>query len=401
MRKPQSPPHPDLFKQSDMSVAILKLDGDEQRTGLYTYGLDAVVRELSVNVTRTVTADTVDECDVALCSLCSPRDAMALAVGLDHRPKSRLIVGGQGVYPFLAWRHLTHRICFGRCEEAADECIMGESPLSWCYDYDSDPKVRRKYKIRQARKLVRGESSTGCNGRCLFCQYRATRSLFGESKYNPGTRGSGRAFVEDRWQHFPASHGSVTTALDGWSQETRRRVGKPVDDSEIIDKLTWALNRLDGVMRLKVFQIIGYPWETEASLKDDILRMRSLLSRVTSRGNGRIMMMFTNTPFSPEPLTPMEDEPANIETRWRDILLHDDYRCVYDSPHLNAFILPQIPGPLTLYKRVALNRGCDCETLKMIAKAKTIEDAVDAGGSIHVRGAGLRVSDILSKEVRT
>jgi len=113
------------------------------------------------------------------------------------------------------------------------------------------------------------------------------------------------------------------------------------------------------------------------------------------------MMMFTVTPFSPEPLTPMEDDPADITTPWRDILLHDDLRCVFDSPHLNAFTLPQIPGPLTLYKRVAVNRGATVDQLRGIAEAKTIDDAVAIGGDLHEAGAGLRVSHTIRCESRS
>ena len=152
-------------------------------------------------------------------------------------------------------------------------------------------------------------------------------------------------------------------------------------------------------MRLKVFMIVGYPWETAASVRDDLLHLRDVLSRVRpGPQGGRIMMLVTWTPFSPEPLTPMEDNPANIETNWRDILLHDDLRCIFDSPHLNAFSLPQIPGPLTLYRRVAVNRGASVEQLRGIAAAKTIEDAVAIGGDLHAAGAGLRVSDVLTCE---
>tara|TARA_R100001530_G_scaffold1066_3_gene1821 strand:- start:36 stop:509 length:474 start_codon:yes stop_codon:yes gene_type:complete len=155
-------------------------------------------------------------------------------------------------------------------------------------------------------------------------------------------------------------------------------------------------------MRLKVFQIVGYPWETRESVIDDVLRFRNLLSRVRPGPNGgRIMMLVTVTPFSPEPLTKMEGDAANIGINWRDVLLGDDLRCIYDSPHLNAFILPQIPGPLTLYKRVAVNRCASIDRLREIATAKTIEDAVAVGGELHVEGAGVRVSTILKMEDST
>lgn len=392
-----APPQPSLFKRSDIRVAVLSLGDRQGRSHQFTYGLDAVCDELTVNVMRTVTPETVDDCDIALCSLCSPQDTLALACALDRRPQSKLIVGGHGVYPFREWRHLTHRIAFGRVEDAVDDCILGDSALPWCYDYDRDKDLIGHYVIRQARRLLKGESSVGCNGACKFCQYRATRRQFGGA-YGNSNRGA--AVLEDRWENVKAQPGQQTTALDGLSEATRKRVGKPVDDDQIVDKLTWCLRRIAGIMRLKVFMIVGYPWETADSVREDLLRLRDVLSRVRPGPcGGRIMMMVTWTPFSPEPLTPMEDEPANIDTNWRDIILHDDYRCIFDSPHLNAFSLPQIPGPLTLYRRVAVNRGATVEQLRGIAAAKTIEEAVAIGGDLHAAGAGLRVSDVLTIEV--
>ena len=175
-------------------------------------------------------------------------------------------------------------------------------------------------------------------------------------------------------------------------------MGKPICDEEIVELISKIISDLPGKrMCLKVFQIVGYPWETPESVRDDILAFRALLGRVKS-GPGRVVMMFTITPFSPEPLTQMEDDPANITVRWRDILLDDSLRCVYDSPHLNAFILPQIPGPVTLFKRVAVNRGVSVDKLRAIHRSATIEECLNVCGDVTQRGAGVRVSRILSRE---
>ena len=391
------PAQPSLFKRNDIRVAVLSLGNGKGRTHQFTYGLDAVCEELSFNVSATVTPATINDCDIALCSLCSPQDTLALCCALEERPRSRLIVGGHGIYPFRAWRHLTHRIAFGRAEDAVDTCVVGRDPLTWCYDYDADPAVTGRYEIRRARRLLQGEQSVGCGGACRFCQYRATRPLFGGKYYGAGR---GYRVVEDRWDSIQIKPGRQTTALDGFSEATRKRVCKPVADDQIVDTLSRILSHnLPATVCLKVFQVVGYPWETAASVRADLLTFRDVLGRVRpGPGKGRIMMMFTVTPFSPEPLTPMEDDPANIATNWRDILLHDDLRCIFDSPHLNAFTLPQIPGPLTLYRRVAVNRGASVDQLRGIARAKTIDDAVAIGGDLHAAGAGLRVSDVLTCE---
>jgi len=402
MRKKTQPPQPDLFKHINgvnaPVIKVLQLTGAGNRSHEYTYGLDAVCDELSINISGIVTPDTINDCDIALCSLCSVRDMLTLVTEIQHRPQSRLIVGGQGAYAFPAFRHLTHRIAFGRVEDAVDDCILNEYGLSWCYDFDNDPHIANRYVIRQARRLLRGESSVGCAGKCTFCQYSATRSLRCGSDYSAGD--VGHAVTEDRWQCVTPKTGNQTTALDGWSEYTRRRVRKPVSDDQIVETLNHILSDISGIMRLKVFQIVGYPWETRKSVIDDINRFRSLMGKVKPRkdGKSRIMMMITHTPFSPEPLTEMENDAANIDVNWRDILLGDEYRCVFDSHHLNVFSLPQIPGPLTLYKRVSANRIHDVETIRKIAAAKTIENAVDVGGDIWREGRGQRVSGVLRVE---
>jgi hypothetical protein len=283
---------------------------------------------------------------------------------------------------------------FGRAEGAVNDIVFGTSSREDCYDYEADKEVQKKYSVRQAQKILPGESSVGCSGKCRFCQYSATRRTFRGEYSNPKR---GYVVREDIWGNIRAESGNQTTALDGFGEDSRDRVRKPVDNSQIVEKLSWVLSRMHGIMRLKVFQIVGYPWETEASIRRDLKELKKVLGAVKpSPLGGRIMMMFTVTPFSPEPLTDMENDAGNIDIPWRDILLHDENRCVFDSNHLNAFILPQIPGPLLLYKRIAVNRGMDIDRLRAVAQAKTIDDAVKIGGNIHLEGAGLRVSDCLT-----
>jgi hypothetical protein len=382
-----------LWKRGAPRVGVLGYRRHRDNRGDY-FGLDAVVDELSVNV-RPVNVQTWGDADIVIASLMSPMDVLDfVAVTSEAKRHARLVVGGQGVYSFLGWAHLTDRIMFGRAEDAVDAIVLMTDAREDCYDYRRDPDVHGRYLIRQARRLLPGERSVGCNGGCRFCQYGSTRRLVGLG-YHPTSRGA--RVVEDRWGALNIYAGSQTTALDGWSEETRTRVGKPVSDEEIVDSLSRIVSAIDGVMRLKVFQIVGYPWETPESVREDILRLSSTLSRVRP-GPGRVVMMFTVTPFSPEPLTAMEDEPANVTTQWRDVLLHQETRCVVDLPHLNAFILPQIPGPLTLLRRVAVNRGADVDTLLALRAASTIDDGLRVVGHLAGRGEGRRVSGILRVE---
>jgi len=382
-----TPPQPSLFKTSGIGVAVITMGDGEKRSHQYTYGLDNVVRELSCNVTRVchISEITTIREPVSLIGLTSPMDTYRLLCNVNRLPtNTRLIIGGQGAYSFLSFSDVVHRICFGRAEGLCDEIVVGDSDLDFCYD---NGMQQNKYMVRQAQYLLPGESSVGCRGRCKFCQYSATRRFMGDGDYNPTSNGTN--ITEDRWKDILPKSGRQTTALDGWSERTRKRVGKPVSDDEIVETLNKIISTIDGTMTLKVFQIIGYPWESPNTIKDDLSSFREILSRVKP-GKGRIFMMILNTPFSPEPLTRMCNEPAQIDYNWRDILLSKENRSLIDVPHLNAYMLPQIGGNLTLYKRVAINRLIDRDKLIRIWGAKDIDTAISIGGTAFL-GEGMDI----------
>ena len=150
---------------------------------------------------------------------------------------------------------------------------------------------------------------------------------------------------------------------------------------------------------LKVFQIVGYPWETVDSLNADIEHMREVLASadLATKQTGRVVIMFVNTPFSPEPLTPMQDDRASVDINWRHALIGQTSKCrnVYTGTNIEAFILPQISGPLSLLRRVAVNRGATREQLIAFGRAKTIQDAQQIMPGIWEHGAGKRVTEYL------
>lgn len=369
-------PEMNLFNTRKVNVLRLKDRGLLGSRGHeYTYGLDYILNEANANITKEIFNINEATEEKLLCSLTSPLDIYRLIDTIDEKPRNvELIIGGQGAFPVWPILSVSHKVALGRCEKRAVDIIWGKGSNNVLHS------VKDTAQIGQALSLVPGEQSVGCKGRCKFCQYSATHKIRIGHDYSPGHKGN--HVVEDRWSDISSKRGNQTTALDGWSEYTRKMVSKPVEDREIISVLSRILNEITGIMRLKVFQIVGYPWESPKSLRDDIAKTRDILSRVKGRDDGksRIMLVFTVTPFSPEPLTKMQNEPANISVAWRDILLHDDNRCVYDSPHLNAFILPQIPGPTLLAKRVAVNRMKSVNALREIYTAKTIEQIVSICG---------------------
>jgi hypothetical protein len=395
--------------ERSLTVAVLQLSGTvkvvqaARSTQWSAYGLSVIIDELGGNV-GTCTPKTMDNWDVVLYSITSPVDQISMAAELpdnSQRKRSRLIVGGQGAYPIWALSTMTDRVCFGRAEKAANAICIEREPLPFCYDAAGDPKIVKRYQIRASSGLYSQEGSLGCKQACTFCQYTYTRETVGQSDtsaYNAGSQG--HKVDEDTIATVDLTKpGRITTALDGWSEATRRKVRKGVTDSFFARRLRTATESINGTIVLKVFQIVGYPWETVDSLNADIEHMREVLASadLATKQNGRVVIMFVNTPFSPEPLTPMQDERAAVDINWRHALIGQTSRCrnVYTGTNIEAFILPQISGPLSLLRRVAVNRGATREQLIEFGRAKTIQDAQQIMPGIWEHGAGKRVTEYL------
>lgn len=259
------------------------------------------------------------------------------------------VVGGFGALNPWAVYDFADVLVFGRAEDQVDAILRGD-PLPNVWRKQTDPLVESQYQIRQAQYLLPGERSVGCPWRCNFCQYTWIRGNTG-GHYDPGM-----VVQEDNWITLRVEKpGRYITALDGWSEATRRRIHKPISDDAIRSKLR-AIQALDlpSACVVKVYMIIGFPWETPESVIRDIAVFRQLLADSDAGCGGRVVLMFLVTPFSPEPMTPMQHDPVNM-TEWRPVI-EAAGRALYWSDHLEAFILPQIAGLQTLLRRVAINR---------------------------------------------
>lgn len=312
-----------------------------------------------------------------LVSLTSVTDIETLIFNMEvNAPKEKncvIIAGGFGVVNINLIIPYIDVAVFGRAEGQINEIITGHSPANVWRKAD-DPCWEQQYTLRQPRYLVKGERSVGCHNKCHFCQYTHTRRSIGDAaRYDPGMR-----IQETDWHGLEvAEAGRYTTAWDGWSDDTRRKVNKPVTDSSIIDKLITIGNAgIEGTVMMKVFQIVGYPWETMASVREDIRRTGELLREIDRAISGRITITFLLTPFGPEPLTPMENDPANIDADWREL---NNLR-VCNGDNLKATILPFTTGPYTLLKRMMINRARygDTETFKRVAYSKELLQMPDA-----------------------
>jgi radical SAM superfamily enzyme YgiQ (UPF0313 family) len=92
----------------------------------------------------------------------------------------------------------------------------------------------------------------------------------------------------------------VRVGLDGLTEQTRFRVGKPLTDDAVWDYFRFMSDR--GHASYKIFMIFGYPWEAT----DEIGAWASLwdrIARIPRRVNAHVRVKFT--PFIPQPSTPL------------------------------------------------------------------------------------------------
>ena len=88
--------------------------------------------------------------------------------------------------------------------------------------------------------------------------------------------------------------------IDGLTEESRRRVGKPISNDEIYEMFRYAAD-IEHT-NIKLFMIIGYPWEVPADFEefDDLMQRCAAIPR---RQNAHVRIKWT--PLIPQPNTPL------------------------------------------------------------------------------------------------
>ena len=343
-------------------------DGQDPRNvGFASSGATHIINESGLDV-ELVPANKVSGYDLVMVSMLSCIDAERMMMTWRRRPDvGKIIIGGQGCVSIRGVSALADVAHFGRAEGIVREILDG-MPGQSTWTAAHDPLISGCYSMRPPNKLLPGEIAIGCRNRCTYCQYTYTRPYISPSGVGYAN-GADLKTPEEDWRGLDITGpGRYTTALDGWSDETRKRVLKHVRDEHVRAKLLDVIgHRWSKTVVLKVFQIVGYPWETPDTVRADIAAFAELLHSIDEASpsdGGRVLIMVCHTPFSPEPLTPMQHCAAQL-TNWRGVV--DSLpvpRQIYTGKHVEAFCLPQIPGPYTLAKRCAIQRGCDVDAFR-------------------------------------
>lgn len=348
----------DLFRSTKIKVCMPVFGGvDPRNVGFASSGARHIIEESGLDV-ELVNPISIDNYDIALISMLSVQDSERIIREIPKRSAVKIIAGGQGCISIKPLIDIIDCAHFGRAEGmVADIINMKISEHTWTRE---DASLNGKYQIRRPQYKLKNESTIGCRNRCMYCQYTYTRPYINAG--HSYSAGLDMKISEEDWRGLNITNsGRYTTALDGWTDETRSKVLKHVKNKDIIEKMKTALSlNLEKPIVLKIFQIVGYPWENEQTVRNDIIAFADVLREAekdATASSSRILIMFCLTPFSPEPLTPMQFCEAKL-IDWRNLVDNLPIpRQVYKGKKIEAFILPQIPGPYTLAKRVSLQRG--------------------------------------------
>lgn len=249
----------------------------------------------------------------------------------------KVILGGAGVLnvrPFLPW---VDYFVLGRAENVIDKLIEG---LANDGEYEGPSVIRSKtfdpnkeYTINQVReryphaiKLPDGstyeEDIIGCNHKCFFCGYSWQRRpvLTGAFKYSGlwhGTIDRERAIL-DMDAGDPVDLNKLrTTAIDGLSERLRAIVNKKITN-EMLIRFIQNLASCEKPHQLKLYNIVGYPTETEA----DWWEFRHVLEaadKPLERREKQTCILLHSTPFRAMPATPMCCAPMSYKNYRRAI----------------------------------------------------------------------------------
>ncbi len=278
---------------------------------------------------------TVHEYDVVLVSMTSDCDWWTYIAERQRWRKGdyKVLIGGAGVLhiaPFLRW---FYAVMFGRGEHLIVPLVQsierGERYHKDSILYADEFSYDRIWRIEQvdtpyeqavqiSDKRVFEEEEIGCNHRCLFCGYTWQRKFV--SPHKDYRIGYGLFSMEDKeramldldkdpdcidWAHLR------TTAIDGFSERIRCGVNKRITRRILRNFFSAMLAYGGAAHQLKIFNICGYPSETEDDWRE-FLEDLEIADRQAAERPTQWSIILHCTPFRPMPATPMACAPMSM-----------------------------------------------------------------------------------------
>ncbi len=242
--------------------------------------------------------------DILLISLMGYHDVFNLLKFVPAKLPVPTIVGGPACWNIRPFKHVIDKAVFGRSEGIINSVLNGK-PSVHVWSQERDPDLQLQYQVRGPVYAVGDEKSAGCSKRCYFCRYGWTCRPSLNFKGYTGHAPFNELFLADINWHAKKNK-RIVTGLDGLSEETRFRVNKRITDEQFICKIKEFYTAGPGNYQVKLYIIIGYPWETVESVLRDVKHIIRMLTKIDFPSASRLQIYLHFNHFVPSSLTPME-----------------------------------------------------------------------------------------------
>jgi hypothetical protein len=335
------------------------------------WGIKKIVSQLGYEYDFCSSA-TINEYEHVLVSLTSYYDILNLIRAIPIDRKCKIHVGGPGVNNIRGYLPYIDTAWFGRCDFGEINGIIEGVNYRSLWRKTDDQEFNGSYEV--CKPTIEGlgktgweeETSVGCKQKCKFCHYSWWN---GYAEKQEESYKSGYTHYEDFFQHIDWSMGRILTALDGMTEQTRLKVGKPISYEKIKEKLleTNKIKNREKNITAKIYSIIGYPWEDENEIaKCDITKA---LNEIGHRLKNPLLLFFHFSHFVPMQKTPMWAVPFNFHNYWKDA---KETPCLYSSDNIKLYTGTSTTSPASAAEETIIQRAQngDYKILQILASKK-------------------------------
>lgn len=269
---------------------------------------------------------TVHKYDVVLVSITSDCDWWTFINERVRWVKGNYIViaGGAGVLHVAPFLSFADYFVLGRGESsvinlleklsgkrfAPDESVIESKTFS----ADNTYFIKQASEVYPHPILLKNENEwtehhIGCNHKCLFCAYtwqrkNNSKTFIWDAMGDAHMEEKECAMLDYKSGKYKIDFSKIrTTAIDGFSERLRYMMNKKISKETVKQFLTDCINSDAKPHQLKIFNICGYPTETEDDWKEYTETLREVDRNMTAREVQWCALLHT-TPFRAMPATP-------------------------------------------------------------------------------------------------
>lgn len=186
----------------------------------------------------------------------------------------------------------------------------------------------------------------------FFCQYSWKNKFSQKSSdgYTSGIQDRETLFQDMDYEVY--KNGYLVTAIDGSTESCRMVINKPISNKLICSKLNEFYESSKEYAGLKLYCILGYPFETDFNPGEFLSVVDSI-----NKPSDKILNIFMNsTHFVPMPFTPMEREAVNF-INFREKIKQYDFKKWHRDTIKVYWNWTTVTTPISAAEQTICNRG--------------------------------------------